>query len=869
MSKEEKWNRVLSLFLSPFVWVRLSIYGIFFMSQVALYSQTIQLGGFGGVDTTINPKLSYGNWNINLTLSDSPDIMTADSIIKALDDRLHNREAKSEIYGHNIFEADSLRVYDSRMVFKVPDSYVIGEGDEISVSIFGASQFDAKYVVDAAGSISPDNMAKIFLRGINWGQAKQLISRRFSNFYLFRGDQIAISLSQPRIITVNIFGEVRQSGSFSLIATNTAFNALVAAGGLRNSGTVRDIRISYGGVNKTLDLYKMMQDPSVQFNLYLEDNVVIQVPVSGQVVSLIGAVKRPMKYELKDGEGLKELIAFGGGLTGNATTDIVQIKRFESGRVEMIDLNYEEFIENGKPFNLKDGDEVIIRESSQLLKNIVSIEGAVDFPGDYSLFSTKTLSELINKGRLARDARQDVAFLLRLNPDSTIKLIQLDLTLTMSNLSGASDMVLQDGDRLVVNSLSNFVELSTISITGAVKKEREHPFDPNSTITVQQGLLLAGGLLDEANDIGYILRTDIQNRNKKEYIEVDFRQALNNASSRHNMLLKPMDVLIAIARSEISDLRNIIVDGAVRNPDTLFSYEGMLLKDVVLLAGGLKDNASGVVDIYRNEQAANGLNKTTLISIRLDEGLNIIEGSTDFQVVPYDKIVARTKAEYKEQQFVNIEGEVRYPGMYALTENNETLQDLIAKAGGLSTAAMNHGIRVIRHHEKASLESQFEIGVDLSTSNSSEVMLMPNDVVVVPKQENVVVLYLENTKAGQLKINAMPVATAHEPNKNALWYIKENAGGVERQKFKKYIVVKYPNGLVKATTSAWPFRKYPKPTAGSSIYVMNLEGKEDMDNKLRPESIKNKGVIVNISTDKAVETSQKQEEPENQYDDRN
>ena len=126
---------------------------------------------------------------------------------------------KTPIYGQSIFSNQSLEVFKVSKDIKPPDTYVLGAGDEITVSIFGLSQADFKYIISPDGYISPSNLPKIFLQGVTYGQAKKLLRSRFANAYAFLPDQFLVTVSAARNITVNIFGEMQKYGSFKMSAS--------------------------------------------------------------------------------------------------------------------------------------------------------------------------------------------------------------------------------------------------------------------------------------------------------------------------------------------------------------------------------------------------------------------------------------------------------------------------------------------------------------------------------------------------------------------------------------------------------------------------------------------------------------------------
>ena len=152
-----------------------------------------------------------------------------------------NELAPSPIFGQHIFRNKSIKLYRQSQDVKPPDSYVLGTGDIIAISIWGASQTADIFEINKSGFISPSAMPRIYLKGISLGKAKELLFQRYSQFYRFRKEEFEVSVNYSRTITVNIVGEVINFGSFTIPATNTAFNALVASGGPSDIGSVREI----------------------------------------------------------------------------------------------------------------------------------------------------------------------------------------------------------------------------------------------------------------------------------------------------------------------------------------------------------------------------------------------------------------------------------------------------------------------------------------------------------------------------------------------------------------------------------------------------------------------------------------------------
>ncbi|MBP6827097.1 MAG: polysaccharide biosynthesis/export family protein, partial [Saprospiraceae bacterium] len=356
----------------------------------------------------------------------------------------------AQVWGQHLFRDKSLAVFRTSDETTAPDHYILSTGDVLTISVFGPSQFDAQFEISREGYIQPEELPKIFLKGLRLAQAKELLRSRFSQFYRFAPEQFAVTLTSPRNITVNIFGETFHYGSFSLSALNTAFNALVAAGGPNDLGTVRNIKVIRGKETKRLDVYAFMNNPAIQYDFFLENNDIIHVPVAERIVGIRGAIRRPFRYELTGNENLVGLLEFAGGLNADAYRELIQVRRYTDDKQVLIDVNLKELLSKKQDFPLLNGDEVLVRVIPNPIENTVIIEGSVEYPGQYAFDDTKKVSDLVKKGALRPEARTDIAFLLRTNNDKTTRLIQLDVGRLLATPGAGQDLPLQPGDRLTI-----------------------------------------------------------------------------------------------------------------------------------------------------------------------------------------------------------------------------------------------------------------------------------------------------------------------------------------------------------------------------------------------------------------------------------
>lgn len=492
---------------------------------------------FADLDVSINQIIT------NLEKEKQNKIITSTSSVNELE--IETPPSAQIKRGQRLFREANI---SHSKIFKPQDTYILGVGDELNVSIFGPSQFDGRFEINSSGFIQPTGMAKIFLKGVTLGQAKELVRSRFAKYLTFQREQYIVNLINPRKIAVQIIGEVQKQGTHTFSGTKTAIDALQIIGGPSEIGSMRHIQLIRGQEKRIIDVYKVMEDPTLAYQFTLEEGDILHVPPAKKVVEIQGKVLRAMLYEIKNEEGLLSLIELAGGLKADAYKKVVQVKRFGIEREEILDVSLNQLIENKQEFELQNGDVISIKGIVSEVENYVTITGSIAFPGSYSLNSTPTIYKLLEKGSLLKEARLDKASLIRLNPDGTKKLIQLNLDSIINDKETSFNLFLVKEDKLIVYEQERFIDKKTIKVTGAVREALEYPYDPSETITIAKSIFLAGGLKADAADIGFIIRENPKNTKEKEYIRVSIKDALMNPSSGANIKLAPSDELNILSK---------------------------------------------------------------------------------------------------------------------------------------------------------------------------------------------------------------------------------------------------------------------------------------------------------------------------------
>ncbi len=731
----------------------------------------------------------------------------------------------SRVYGKNLYRNNSIRLFDKNYDVKPTAEYILGVGDIVSIDIWGISEESGTYEVAEEGYIKPSRMPRINLKGVTYAKAKELVRSRFSQYYNFRPEEFELTVSYARSINVNIYGEVLNPGSYTIPALNTGINALVAAGGPSDIGTVRNIRIiNSAGQTRTMDLYQFLLDPSVSKDFYLSDDDYIYVDVARKVVEVLGAVNRPMRYELKDGEQLKKLIDYAGGFQDRAYKANLQIKRFENDAEKIIDLDYNAL--GSRDFKLKAGDVITVNEIPKPFQNFASVSGAVELASKYEIGASTKVRDLIEKALLRRDARRDVAFLLRKNADNTVRTIQLNLAEILENPSSTSNLMIEPEDDVIILSSANYADEAPINIVGAVRNAIEHPYDSGKGLRVSEAITLANGLQKDAADFAYIFRKDNPASNEVEYIRVDLKAAMSNPQSSANIALNSGDQLKVFSKLTFSEDAVVKVAGAVRSPGQYGYDESLKLRDVLSLAGGLQLGASrSRIDVSRVSIDDDQSTATRLITLEIDENLEIVDGNS-FQLAPFDQIYVRRAPEFELQRNVNINGEVQFPGQHALIKDNERLLTVIDRAGGLTREAFGGGITLYREKDGVGYVVVDLIEAKKNPNSPFNLILQAGDRIDIPKSQDLVTI-LGETRMVENTTNEIAatgkISAPYEAGKSANYYIENYVAGVGEFGKKRLVTVEHPNGELQRTKQFLFFNVYPKVKPGSVIKVGKKE----------------------------------------------
>ena len=741
--------------------------------------------------------------------------------IKKITPPVFEKAVSIPIYGHQLFGDGGLPVQAMTDGASAPETYVLGAGDQIRITIFGISQADLLLTINESGFVAPAGMGQIYLKGLTLREARKVVRNRFSVAYRFQSDEFAVTLQKARMLNVNIFGEVVKAGSLQLSALNTALNALMGAGGVNEIGSVRHIELLRGDIRKKIDLYAFLNNPSVQFQYDLQHNDILYVPVAQKVVNLEGAVKRPMRYELAGKEGLKEILAFAGGVLYNANVELIQVER-QTGEVpQLTEYRLADVLSGKVVVELLDGDVVRLRQSSIPLEQFSVIEGAVYYPGQYAWKEGQKLEDVLTKAKLKPETSTDLYFIERTITDGTKKIIKVKGT-------DAVSFQLEAKDKILVYDQANFANQLPLEVSGAVRAPFKQNISYTDQIKLSEALALAKGTLPTTADWAYVRRTNLFEPNNYSYFRINIKDSTNIA-------LGAGDLLMVYDKNIYTQAAELSIGGAVRNNmRTPFGPE-LTIANLIEMAGRTTEKANlQRVDLFRlryNEKRGSGYE---LIRLSLDSNYNVVGYPAGFTLLPFDQIVVRELTLYDKDKQVTVQGQVRFPGAYALPAATYRLSDLIADAGGLNMLASKDGAVLLRSYNNVG-----PVGVDLKKalrrkySKKYNPFLLAGDVLTIYPIQNTFSIRTMGTRYPAIDGKVVQeVSFLYAGPRTSRWYLREYAGGLVDDADRSSIAVAYPNGQVDGTKRAlFLFNDMPTVRPGGQIVVSLETEKEKAEKK--------------------------------------
>ncbi len=659
---------------------------------------------------------------------------------------------ENQVFGRNIFNNKFL-TFEPNQNMATPANYCLGAGDKVVIDVWGASQQTFEGTISPDGVIVIDGVGPIKLAGLSVKQATQTVKSRLGQYY--SDCSFSLSVGDTRSIQVQVVGDVVMPGTYTLSSLSSAFNALYAAGGINEIGTLRDIKVYRGGRQvATIDVYDYLLNGNQKGDIRLQDNDIIQVGPYECLVNVRGKVKRPMFYEMKRSESVKQLLSYAGGFSGDAYTKNVRLSRKSGQEYSMHTID--EF-QMGN-FNVMDGDSLYVDSVMARYSNMVEIRGAVKHAGQFQLGGEiQTVRGLLEVAEgLREDAFRNRAVMHREKDDLTLEMISVDIDGILNGT--VADIPLKKGDVLFVPSKVDMKGEQVLKISGEVIYPGTYQYADNTTI--EDLILQAGGLTEAASmaKVDVFRRINDVNSTENTGKMADYFSFAIEDGFRINengFKLQPFDEVVVRRSPSYSEQKNVSITGCV-NFEGQYSMtsKNFRLSDLVKAAGGVTSLAytkgarlnrvmtpdermqresslrAAQIQLYEeslsSEKEFNKAQADTLLQMKMDLGTTypVAVNLEKAMANPgcSEDIVLREGDQVEIPQFSNtvkVSGEVSYP-ISMNYKKGESLYYYIKRAGGYGNRAkkdgvyaiyMNGAVQKISKHSGKAIEPGCEIVV--------------------------------------------------------------------------------------------------------------------------------------------------------------
>ena len=512
-------------------------------------------------------------------------------------------------FGYDLFEG-SPSTFAPVTDVPVPPNYVVGPGDTLDVQLYGNEPANYLLSVQRDGRINFPKLGPIMVSGMSFDAAKGLIERRVAQQLI--GTRVSVTMGDLRTIRIFVLGEAKTPGSYTVGGLSTMTNALFASGGVKKTGSLRNIELKRDGQLVTvLDLYDLLLHGDTSGDRQLQPGDVIFIPPIGRTASIDGAVRRPAIYELKSENTIGQLIDIAGGLLPDADQTLVHIERIAPSRAfETLDVNLTSGA--GRATVLADGDQVSVPAIRPTLEDSVQLTGHVYRPGAFEFRPGLRLSDVLPSFDELRPEADPHYIMIRrvVPPDDRVEVVSADLERALAARGSAADPLLEPRDEIFVFDLSasreqliqpiiKTIELQAspehpaaiVNIDGQVKAPGRYALEPGMRVS---DLIRAGGSLDDAAFGGEAELTRYHvvagEARRSTLIKVDL-DAIRRGVAGADIKLQPYDLLVVKTVPEWKTPGTVVLAGEVRFPGRYPIHQGETLHSVLVRAGGFTQDA--------------------------------------------------------------------------------------------------------------------------------------------------------------------------------------------------------------------------------------------------------------------------------------
>ncbi len=555
----------------------------------------------------------------------------------------------------------------------VPSYYIINKNDTISIWVYGGVNKNIEAVVDNNGNINIDTLGPIKVAGLEFLEASKILKSQLSS--AFGGAKIAVNISSYSTIQVTLTGDVNGAGVYNIASLSTIKDLLIVSGGVKANGSVRDIFIKRdGNILKSIDFYELLTGKNDGVSTLLRSGDIIFVPKANKIVAIDGAINTPALFELKDGDNLDKLIQYAGGLKPNASKSGIKIQGFDANEQSVVSSAN---LKDAKSKILNNSDRVYVYSIDAVHKKSIYLYGNVVRPGSRDI--TTSLSDMLKseidifglKGVFLDNTLFTYAMVKSKNDDLTTSIGRFNLA---EVIAGKKDIQLKTDDEIYIfNKLDS--ELNPyVTINGSVVAQVGE-FQYYDGLTVSDLIQIAG--VKAPYDMTKI---KVVTYNTKDLMP---KTSIITMQDAQNYKLSAYDDVELYDYYDLNQISIAVINGEVNLPQEYSINSDMTLEELIITAGGLTQKAyTKSCEIIRYH-IINDERVKDIINIPLSK-------ANKFKLKNFDEIKIKTIPNWSERKTVTLNGEVKFPGSYAI-ESGDKLADVIQRAGGFTQDAFVYG----------------------------------------------------------------------------------------------------------------------------------------------------------------------------------